>query len=98
MFPELISARELQRPIDAFVNGLVNQYSDVLRHLTQPLLDLLIWADNLLQHTPWWLIIAVVVGIAWLGSRKWRFSLAMGDCWPCWARSACGSRPCRRCP
>ncbi|MGB6009013.1 ABC transporter permease [Castellaniella sp.] len=78
MFPELISARELQRPIDDFVNGLVTQYSDVLRAITQPLLDLLIWADNLLRHSPWWAIVIVVMGIAWLASRKWRFSLAMG--------------------
>lgn len=78
MFPELISARELQRPIDTFVNGLVNQYSDVLRALTRPLLDLLIWSDNLLRHSPWWAIIAVIMGVAWLASRKWRFSLAMG--------------------
>lgn len=78
MFPELISARDLQRPIDAFVNGLVNQYSDVLRALTHPLLDLLVWADHLLRDSPWWAIIAVIMGVAWLASRKWRFSLAMG--------------------
>jgi glycine betaine/proline transport system permease protein len=78
LFPVLISGRDLQRPIDAFVNGLVNQYSDVLRALTQPLLDLLVWADHLLRDSPWWAIIAVIMGIAWLASRKWRFSLAMG--------------------
>ncbi|HET8596704.1 MAG TPA: proline/glycine betaine ABC transporter permease [Castellaniella sp.] len=78
MFPELISARQLQRPIDDFVNGLVTQYSDVLRAVTQPLLDLLIWADHLLRHSPWWAIVGVVMAVAWLGSRKWRFSLAMG--------------------
>lgn len=78
MFPELISARDLQRPIDAFVNGLVMQYSDVLRAVTRPLLDLLIWSDNLLRQSPWWAIVAVVVAVAWLGSRTWRFSLAMG--------------------
>ncbi|MFA5663544.1 ABC transporter permease [Castellaniella sp.] len=78
MFPELISARDLQRPIDAFVNGLVMEYSDVLRALTQPLLDLLIWADNLLRQSPWWAIILVVMGVAWVASRKLRFSVAMG--------------------
>lgn len=78
MFPELISARDLQRPIDDFVNGLVMQYSDLLRALTQPLLDLLIWSDNLLRHSPWWMIVAIIMGLAWLGSRAWRFSLAMG--------------------
>ncbi len=78
MFPELVSARELQKPIDAFVNGLVLQYSDVLRALTQPLLDLLIWSDNLLRQSPWWSIILVVMLISWIGSRQIRFSLAMG--------------------
>lgn len=78
MFPELISSRDLQRPIDDFVNGFVMQYSDVLRAITQPLLDLLIWADHLLRDSPWWVIVLAVIGIAWVGSRKWRFSLAMG--------------------
>lgn len=78
MFPELISARELQRPIDEFVNGLITQYSDVLRAMTQPLLDLLIWSDNLLRLSPWWAVIGVIMALAWAGSRNWRFSLAMG--------------------
>ncbi|MER1941386.1 proline/glycine betaine ABC transporter permease [Castellaniella sp. FW104-16D08] len=78
MFPELISARALQKPIDDFVNGLVTQYSDVLRALTQPLLDLLIWADHLLRYSPWWAVVLAVVGLAWFSSRQWRFSLAMG--------------------
>lgn len=78
MFPELVSARDLQRPIDEFVNGIVMQYSDVLRSITQPLLDLLIWADNLLRYSPWWTIIIATVAIAWLGSKKIGFSLAMG--------------------
>lgn len=78
MFPELVSARDLQRPIDAFVNGIVMQYSEVLRAITQPLLDLLIWADNLLRYSPWWTVIIATMLFAWLGSRKIGFSIAMG--------------------
>lgn len=78
MFPEIFSARDLQRPIDVFVNGIVTQYSDVLRAITQPLLDLLIWADNLLRYSPWWAVILVTMAFAWLSSRKIGFSLIMG--------------------
>ncbi len=78
MFPELISARDLQRPIDEFVNGIVMQYSDALRAATQPLLDLLIWSDDLLRDSPWWAVIAVTILFAWFASRKVGFSVLMG--------------------
>ncbi|HUH40799.1 MAG TPA: proline/glycine betaine ABC transporter permease [Castellaniella sp.] len=78
MFPEIFAARDLQRPIDDVVNGFVLQYSDLLRALTQPLLDLLIWSDSVLRDSPWWAVVLVTMGIAWLASRKWRFSLVMG--------------------
>uniref|UniRef100_UPI00334275D2 ABC transporter permease n=1 Tax=Castellaniella defragrans TaxID=75697 RepID=UPI00334275D2 len=78
MFPQLIQARELQRPIDDFVEGIVNQYADTLRALTQPLLDLLVWVDQTLRDAPWWLVVGLIVAIAWTGSRKFGFSLLMG--------------------
>ncbi|MDN5842137.1 MAG: ABC transporter permease subunit [Alcaligenaceae bacterium] len=78
MFPELIASRALQQPIDAFVGGIVTRYSDLLRAMTQPLLDLLIWMDHLLRDSPWWAVVLVVVGLAWLASRKIGFSIAMG--------------------
>lgn len=78
MFPELIAARTLQRPIDEFVGGIVTHYSDLLRAMTQPLLDTLIWMDHLLRGSPWWAVVLTVVVIAWLASRKLGFSLIMG--------------------
>lgn len=78
MFPELIAARALQRPIDDFVGGIVEHYSDLLRAMTQPLLDILIWMDHLLRGSPWWAVVLTVVVIAWFASRKLGFSLIMG--------------------
>ncbi|MBV6271465.1 proline/glycine betaine ABC transporter permease [Alcaligenaceae bacterium CGII-47] len=78
MFPELIAARTLQRPIDEFVGGIVTQYSDLLRAMTQPLLDTLIWMDHLLRGSPWWAVVLAVIMLAWLASRKLGFSLIMG--------------------
>jgi glycine betaine/proline transport system permease protein len=78
MFPEIIPARNLRAPIDAFVGDIVNEYSSVLRALTQPLLDLLVWMDQLLRESPWWLVILVVVALAWVASRRVLLPLAVG--------------------
>ena len=70
MFPEIIPPRALRAPIDAFVGNIVNEYSSLLRALTQPLLDLLVWMDMLLRESPWWLVIAAVAVLAWLAGRR----------------------------
>ncbi len=77
MFPEIIAPRALRAPIDDFVGGIVSNYSDVLRVLTQPLLDLLIWMDQILRSAPWWAVVLAVMGLAWLASRRIGFSLVI---------------------
>ena len=70
MFPEFIAPRALRAPIDEFVGGIVADYSDLLRALTQPLLDVLVWMDQLLRQSPWWLVVSAVVLLAWLASEE----------------------------
>jgi len=77
MFPEFIPPRELRAPIDAFVGNIVNEYSGLLRALSQPLLDLLVWMDVLLRESPWWLVILAVAVLAWLASRRIVLPLAV---------------------
>lgn len=77
MFPEIIPARELRAPIDAFVGNIVNEYSGLLRALTQPLLDLLVWMDTLLRESPWWMVILAIAVLAWLASRRITLPLAV---------------------
>jgi len=78
MFPEIIAPQALRAPIDKFVAGLVADYADALRAMTQPLLNLLIWIEQLLRQSPWWAVILATVAIAWLASRRPLFSLAIG--------------------
>src|SRR5690554_2536259 len=77
MFPEIIPPRELRAPIDAFVGNIVNEYSGLLRALTQPLLDLLVWMDTLLRESPWWMVILAIAVLAWLASRRITLPLAV---------------------
>lgn len=78
MFPELISPRALRAPIDDFVGNIVAQYSELLRALTQPLLDVLIWMDHLTRQSPWWVVMMVIMALAWLASRRVLFTAAIG--------------------
>lgn len=78
MFPEIISPRALRAPIDDFVGNIVSNYSDLLRSLTQPLLELLIWMDQVVRYSPWWTVVLAIMGLAWLASRRISFSLIIG--------------------
>jgi len=78
MFPELIAPRALRAPIDDLVGGIVSNYADVLRALTQPLLDLLIWMDQIVRYSPWWAVLLTVMGLAWLASRRLGFTAVIG--------------------
>jgi len=78
MFPEIIAPQSLRLPIDRFVAGLVSEYADALRAMTQPLLTVLVWIEQLLRQSPWWAVILATMAIAWLASRRPLFSLALG--------------------
>jgi len=77
MFPDLIDPRALRLPIDQFVGELVANYSSVLRAMTQPLLDMLVFMETMLRSSPWWVVVLVVFGLAWLASRRVLFAAAM---------------------
>ena len=78
MFPEIIPAREVRRAIDGFVDHLVTHYADTLETLSRPILNVLVWLEQMLRASPWWAVVAAVVVIAWLVSRRIGLSLAMG--------------------
>ncbi|MEI2415768.1 proline/glycine betaine ABC transporter permease [Orrella sp. JC864] len=78
MFPEIISARDVRRAIDGFVDGLVTNYADSLEAMARPMQHALVWLEQLLRTTPWWLVVAVVIVIAYLVSRRVVLSLCMG--------------------
>src|SRR5690606_42123574 len=78
MFPEFIAPRDLRAPIDDFVGDIVANYADLLRALTQPLLDVLIWMDQIVRYSPWWAVTLAIMGLAWLASRRVGFALIKG--------------------
>jgi glycine betaine/proline transport system permease protein len=78
MFPEIIPARTVRAAIDGFVDHLVNNYADLLERLSQPVLDVLVWLEQLLRSAPWWSVVIVAIVIAYAVSRRMFFSVCMG--------------------
>ncbi len=72
MFPELIDTRPLRRAIDEGLNWVVRNWGGELEAAAYPLLMLLNAIERLLLATPWWLIIGLLVGLAWLATRSWK--------------------------
>jgi glycine betaine/proline transport system permease protein len=72
VFPELIDTKPLRRAIDDGLNWVVRNWGDGFESAAYPLLMLLKAIEDLLIATPWWLIMAILVGIAWLATRSWK--------------------------
>lgn len=78
MFPEIIPPREVRGAIDSFVDHLVAQYADTLEAISQPFLSALVWLEQLLRTTPWWVVVLATIAIAWSVSRRIGLSIGMG--------------------
>lgn len=77
MFPEFVDTRPLRRSIDDGLDWVVANWSQAFEDAARPLLILLNIIENLLLATPWWLLIAVVVGVAWLATRRWQLPVVV---------------------
>ena len=77
MFPELIDTRPLRRAVDDGLSWVVRNWGGELEAAAYPLLMLLNWIERLLLATPWWLFIAVFVGLAFVATRGWKLPLVV---------------------
>ena len=73
-FPELgrSGLRDFKKAIDAGFRSFSRAYGDELEAFFDPLLQFMIWFERLLINSPWPIILAVLAGLAWLGSRSWK--------------------------
>ncbi len=79
MFPEIIDTRPLRRAIDDSLTWVVANWGGALEAAAYPLLMLLRGIEDFLVAVPWWVIILVLVGVAWLASRRWQLpALVLG--------------------
>jgi glycine betaine/proline transport system permease protein len=70
MFPELIDTRPLRRAVDDGLGWVVTNWGGAFEAAARPLLLLLNAIEAVLIATPWWLIILLLTGIAYLATRR----------------------------
>ena len=73
-FPELgrRSQMELRKGIDLAFRNFSREYGDNIEAFFDPLLFFLVSLEKLLLSAPWIIIIAIICGLAWLGSKSWK--------------------------
>lgn len=76
-FPSLGRAdlSAMRRWIDGNFREFTRATGEALEAFFNPLLQFLVWFEDLLQATPWPIILLVVGGLAWLGARDWKITI-----------------------
>jgi glycine betaine/proline transport system permease protein len=69
--------RDLKKGIDGSFREWSRSNGDAIEAFFDPLYFFLVWLEKLLIATPWPIILALVAGLAYLGSRSW--TLALGS-------------------
>ncbi|MGR5176495.1 ABC transporter permease [Vibrio parahaemolyticus] len=69
---------EIRKTLDGAYRDFSREYGDAIESLFDPLLSFLIWFEKLLLSSPWWLILGILVGLAYLASRSWKLSASVG--------------------
>lgn len=77
-FPQMDDARlrDLKKVIDEGFRSFTRSYGDFFETLFEPLRIFMVWAERLLTQTPWIIVFAAIVLIAWAGSRSRKVVLA----------------------
>lgn len=78
-FPQLNTEtlRNISRAIDKGYLTFSREYGAGIEALFEPLLHFLVWFEHILLDSPWWLILGMVSGVAYLASRRWQLALGV---------------------
>ena len=72
---ERTALAELRKGIDFLFRDFSRSYGDSIEAFFDPILFFLVKFEKVMINTPWPIIIAVICGLAWIGSRSWKLVL-----------------------
>lgn len=78
-FPQL-SRRELltiRKTLDDAYREFSRNHGEAIEQFFDPLLAFLVWFEKLLLSTPWWLMIAIILGITHFAARSWKLTVGV---------------------
>ena len=65
----------MKQAVDETFKAFSRTYGEALENFFDPLLQFLIWLEKLLLAAPWPIILLIVGGLSWLGSRSWKVTI-----------------------
>jgi glycine betaine/proline transport system permease protein len=73
-FPAMDDSRltALKKAIDESFKAFTRAYGDAFEAVFEPLKIFLIWVEHTMVSTPWPIILALLLGLAWAACRSWR--------------------------
>lgn len=79
-FPQMDAnqLRDIKKTIDEAFRGFTRAYGSDIETLFEPLRVFMVQAERFMTGTPWIIILALIMGVAWLGSRSVKVVLATG--------------------
>lgn len=66
------SLRALKKGIDAGFKGFTREYGETIEMIFEPVKQFMILAEDFMLDTPWPIIMVLIAGLVWLGSRSWK--------------------------
>jgi glycine betaine/proline transport system permease protein len=66
------SLRALKKGIDAGFKGFTREYGETIEMIFEPVKQFMILAEDFMLDTPWPIILVLIAGLVWLGSRSWK--------------------------
>lgn len=67
----------IRKTMDGAYKNFSREYGDVIEAFFDPLLSFLIWFERLLLTSPWWIVLAVIAGLAYLASRSNKLTIGV---------------------
>ena len=69
------SLRALKKGIDAGFKGFTREYGETIEMIFEPVKQFMILAEDFMLETPWPIILVLIAGLVWFGSRSWKIVL-----------------------
>ena len=67
----------IRKTLDGAYRDFSREFGDTIEAFFDPLLSFLIWFEQLLLQSPWWLVLGAITGLVFWASRSWKMALTV---------------------
>ncbi|WP_281648792.1 proline/glycine betaine ABC transporter permease [Parendozoicomonas sp. Alg238-R29] len=64
----------IRKTLDGAYRSFSREFGDTIEAFFDPLLRFLVWFEQLLLQSPWWLVLGAITAMVWLASRSWKLT------------------------